>query len=201
YRLPQVIADVAASDETTVDVQRMGVPIDLEEPITDDPEAPYGFDYDDPENIDFWWERGAQTAWQVVPYTIDTLTEHDLWESSFFQPFAPLRDLVGDDDDAAQALARQLAPSLGFGLLSEVDSYTYRSPEVMLSTAQDHRPGVFAQQVHAWQATFDEDAIAFTTQPRSQPEVGTEWPDSDGWWTGNGAMPRSAQQGAAAIHL
>lgn len=201
YRLPQVLADVATSDETTVDLQRMGVPVDLTEPITEDPEAPYGYDYDDPDNVPFWWERGAQTAWQVVPTTIDTLDRYDLWESSFFQPFAPLRDLVGDDDDAARALARQLAPTLGFGVLSEVHSYTYRSPDVMLSTAQDHRPGVFLQQVHAWQATFDEDAIAFTTQPRGEPEVGTEWPDSDGYWTGTGSMPRSAQQGAAAIHL
>jgi hypothetical protein len=201
YRLPQVIADVAASDETTVDVQHMGVPLDISAPVTPDPEAPYGYDFEDPENVPFWWERGAQTAWQVVPTTIDTLTEHDLWESSFFSPFAPLRDLVADDDEAARALAQQLSATLGFGLLSEVDTYTYRSPDVMLSTAQDHRPGVFGQQYHAWQATFDEDAIAFTTQPRGEPEVGSEWPDSDGYWTGTGSMPRSAQQGGAAIHL
>lgn len=201
YRLPQVIADIASSDETTVDVQRMGVPLDISGPVVEDPEAPYGYDFDDPENVPFWWERGAQTAWQVVPLTIDTLTEYDLWESEFFAPFLPLRDLVADDDEAARSLAAGLSDTLGFGLLSEVDTYTYRSPEVMLSSAQDHRPGVFGQQYHAWQATFDEDAIVFTTQPRGEPEVGTEWPDSDGYWTGTGSMPRSAQQGAAAIHL
>jgi hypothetical protein len=31
--------------------------------------------------------------------------------------------------------------------------------------------------------------------------VGTQWPDDDGYWTGTGSMPRSAQHGAAAIHL
>jgi hypothetical protein len=201
YQLPQVIADIAASDETTVATERMGVPLDVASPVEADPEAPYGYDFDDPENVPFWWERGAQTAWQVVPTTIDTLTEYDLWESQFYAPFLPLREVVGDDDAAAQDLAQSLQASLGFGLLTEVDSYTYRSPEVMLSTAQDHRPGVFAQQEHSWQATLDEQAIVFTTQPRNEPEIDDSWSDNDGYWTGTGVTPRSAQHGAAAIHL
>lgn len=201
YRLPAAIAAVAASDETSVDVQQMGVELDVDAPVTDDPPHPEGYAFDDPEAVPFWWERGAQTAWQVVPQTIDTLDEHDLWESEFFAPFQPLASTVGDDDDAARALAQSLSETLGFGLLTEVDTYTYRSPDVMLSTAQDHRPGVFSDQQQSWQATLDEDAIVFTTHPKDEPEVGTEWPDGDGWWTGTGSTPRSAQQGAAAIHL
>ena len=139
--------------------------------------------------------------WQTVATTIDTLDEHDLWESDFFAAFAPLRDLVGDDDDAARQLVHTYSSVLGFGLLSEVNTITYRTDDVMLSTAQDHRPGVYGEQYHAWQATLDEDALVFTTHPRTEPEIGTEWPDSDGWWTGTGSMPRSAQHEAAGIHL
>jgi len=201
YRLPEVIERIARSEETTVDRQHMGVPLDPLAPVEPDPEAPFGYDFDDPDNVPFWWERGAQPVWQVVPLTIQTLDEHDLWESQFYAPFLPLRDLVGDDFDAARELAHSLAPVLGFGLLTEVDTYTYRSPDVMLSTAQDHRPGVFSDQFHAWQATLDEDAIVFTTHPKEEPEAGTEWPDSDGYWTGTGSIPRSAQHGAAGIHL
>lgn len=124
------------------------------------------------------------------------LDRHDLWESDFFQPFQLLRDAVGGDAAAAQALA----PMLAFGFLSEVNSYTHRSPDVMLSTAQSYRPGDFGEQYHAWQATLDEEAVVFTTHPTNEPEVGTEWPDSDGCWTGTGSMPRSAQQATAAIH-
>lgn len=200
YRLPEVIRRVARSDETSIDRQHMGVPLDISAPVEPDPEAPFGYDFDDPDNVTFWWERGAQTAWQVVPLTIDTLDTHDLWESQFYAPFLPLRDLVGDDDDAARDLAQSLSSSLGFALLSEVDTYTYRSPEVMLSTAQDYRPGVFGDQYHVWQATLDEDALVFTTQPTQDAEPGDSWPDSDGYWTGTGSTPRSTQQGAAAIH-
>ncbi len=201
YRLPEVIRRIATSDAVTIDRERMGIALDPMAAIDLDAPAPYGYDFDDPDNVAFWWERGAQTTWQGVALTLATLTEHGLWESEFFSPFIALRDLVDNDPVQARPLARDLAPMLGFGLLTEVDSYTYRSPEVMLSTAQNHRPGMFADQHHAWQATFDEQAIVFTTHPKNEPEIGSEWPDGDGYWTGTGSMPASAQQGTAAIHV
>jgi len=201
YRLPEVIRRIATTDAVTVDRERMGVPLDPSAPVTPDPKPPYGYSFDDPDTVEFWWDRGAQPVWQTVATTIETLDRYDLWDSDFFSPFAPLRDSVGGDVDAARELARSLAPMLGFGLLTEVNSYTYRSPDVMLSTAQDHRFGMFSEQAHAWQATFDEQALVFTTHPKNEPEVGTEWPDGDGYFTGTGSMPSSAQQGTAAIHV
>ena len=101
----------------------------------------------------------------------------------------------------ARNLAHQLAPVLAFGLLSEVHTYTYRNADVMLSTAQDYRPGVFSEQSHSWQATLDEHAIVFTTQPKNEPQKGTQCPDGDGYWTGTGSMPRSAQLGTVSVNM
>jgi len=201
YRMPEVIRTIATSDATIIDRERMGVPLDPQAEIDLDAPAPYGYNFDDPANVAFWWERGNQATWQGVALTLETLTKYGLWESEFFQPFVPLRDIVGGDPEVARPLARDLAPMLGFGLLTEVNSYTYRSPQVMLSTAQNQRPGMFSDQHHAWQATLDEDATVFTTHPKNEPEIGTEWPDGDGYWTGTGSMPSSAQQGTAAIHV
>ncbi len=201
YRMPDVIGRIAKGTEPLIDQEHMNVPLDALAPVTPDPPAPYGIAFDDPENIPFWWERGAQTAWQVVPTTIATLNQHALWESQFYAPFKPLADLVGDDMDFAQDLAQSLAPVLTFGLLTEVHTYTYRTADVMLSTAQDYRKGLFSEQTHTWQATLDEHAIVFTTHPKNEPQVGTQWPDEDGYWTGNGSMPRAAQHGAVSINV
>lgn len=201
YRMPEVLQRVAASDEPMIDREHMNVPLDPLAPVTADPEAPYGYDFADPDNVGFWWERGAQTAWQVLPLTLDTLDEYGLWESQFFSPFKPLADAVADDRVAAQELAQTVAPMLAFALLSEVDTYTYRTRDVMLSSAQDHRAGQFGDQHHAWQATLDAEALVFTTHPKNEPFTGADsWPDGDGYWTGSGSLPRSAQRGAAAIH-
>jgi hypothetical protein len=200
YRMPEVIRRVATSTEPMVDREHMGVPLDPHAPVTDDPEAPFGVDFDD-ENVDFWWDRGALTVWQVVPLTLRIAEQHDLWETDFFKPYEALVSLTGGDPRAAQELAQRLAPMVAAGLLSEVDTITYRTGDVMLSSAQDYRPGDFGEQYHAWQATLGERAVVFTTHPKEEPEVGTEWPDGDGYWTGTGSMPRSAQHGSAAIHI
>jgi hypothetical protein len=202
YEVPSVIRAVAASTEPMIDKERMGVPIDVEQaPLEPDPPAPYDIAWDDPDNVAFWWERGALTAWQVVPLTLATADQYGLWETDFFKPFAGLRDITGGDPEVAQSLAHGLGRIINIGLLSEVDTYTYRSAHSMLSTAQDYRAGSYGHQYHAWQATLDEGAIVFTTHPASEPREGDRWVDADLYWSGTGSMPRSAQQGTAAIHL
>jgi hypothetical protein len=132
---------------------------------------------------------------------MDTLDATGLWESDFFKDFKPLADLTGGDRLVAQNLAQSLQAMIGFALLTAVDTYTYRSDSVMLSTAQSYRPGTASEQHHISQATLDEQAIVFTTHPKNEPQSGTQWPDDDGYWTGNGSLPRAAQHGALSISL
>ncbi len=202
YRMPAVIKRVASSNNPMVDRERMGVPLDITAPVTPNPIAPYGYDFDDIDNVDFWWERGAQPAWQIADITIDTIDAYDLWDTPTFEQFQPLRDLVGDDRDAARALLQSLSPTLSFALLNEANTVTYRDRHTMLSTVNDFRPGTYSDQHHVWQATLSEDAIVFTTLPKNEPfEGATSWPDADGYWTGSGALPRSAQHGRTSISL
>lgn len=202
YRPPEAVRRVATSERTYEDRTHMGAPLDLDEPFTTSPSSQVpGVSYDDPDDIPFWWERGALTAWQTVPATLATIDRHDLFETSLFRPFKPLVDATGGDPAVARQLAYELRCMINIGVLSEVDTVTWRSPDAMLSSAQDYRPGCFGHQYHAWQATLDEDAVVFTTLPGNEPRPGDEWVDADLYWSGTGAMPRSAQSGPAAIHL
>jgi hypothetical protein len=203
YRLPAVLERVAQSEETFVDRERMGVPLDLEQPFAAAPDSPAGApSFADPEAIPFWWERGALTAWQVVPATLATIEERGLWETDLFSPYRALADVAGGDPAVAQQLAHSLRCTINVRLLTAVDTITYRSAHAMLSSAQDHRPGCFGDQYHAWQATLDEDAVVFTSHPGNEPREGEDrWPDGDLYWSGAVTMPRTAQHGAAVINL
>ena len=201
YRLPEVIRRIAVSTKTTIDRERMGVKFNPNAPVDLTAPAPYGFDFNDPKNLAFWWERGSQTTWQGVEATLNTLTKNNLWNTEAFSPFIPLRDLVHNNPVEARPLAQRLAPMLALGVLAEVNTYTYREPDVMLSSAQDYRFGMFSQQAHAWQATLDEKAIVFTTHPKNEPRVNAQWPDGDGYFTGSGSLPATAQQGPASINI
>lgn len=215
YRLPQVVYDIANTDVEMVDRTRMGVSIDLDGPLVpsatdpygwERPEAPFGRDFDDPENVTFWWERGALTAWPFVPLTLDTIDQYDLWDVSSFQQFDGLRGIITNPDgttnyNLAIQLAHTLRDVINVGLLEEINSYTYRTGDVMLSSAQSYRPGAHGNQYHAWQATLGSRAVVFTTHPGNEPRTGNRWVDPDLYWTGTGSMPYTAQEGPAAIHI
>jgi hypothetical protein len=75
----------------------------------------------------------------------------------------------------------------------EVNLYTYRTPDYMLSTAQDYRKGYGGDQQHIWQATLGQDAVCFSTHPAKIEGV------TPNYWAGSGLLPRAAQYKNVAI--
>jgi hypothetical protein len=71
-----------------------------------------------------------------------------------------------------------------------VNKVTYRTPDYMLSSAQDYRPGDKGRQEHIWQATMGPDACVFVTHPSNSSEADVHQPN---FWRGNAVLPRVAQ--------
>ena len=72
----------------------------------------------------------------------------------------------------------------------EVNKVTYKTPDYMLASAQDYRPGERGYQEHVWQATLSPEAVVFVTHPPCLSEDGSHRPN---FWRGNVALPRVAQ--------
>ena len=72
----------------------------------------------------------------------------------------------------------------------EVNKVTYKTPDTMLCSAQDHHPGERGVQQHIWQATLGPDAVVFVTHPPCLSEENSHRP---GFWHGNVILPRVAQ--------
>ena len=75
-----------------------------------------------------------------------------------------------------------------FGGAWEVNKVTYKTPDYMLSSAQDYRSGGRGNMQHIWQATLGPDAVVFVTHPPFLAESG-----SPNFWVGNLVLPRVAQ--------
>jgi hypothetical protein len=69
----------------------------------------------------------------------------------------------------------------------KVNIYSYRTPDYMLSSAQDFLKGFGGDRQHLWQATLGPNAICFTTHPA---QASGPTPN---YWCGNGVNPRIAQ--------
>jgi len=72
----------------------------------------------------------------------------------------------------------------------EINKVTYKTPDYMLASVQDYRPGEKGYQQHIWQATFGPDAIVFVNHPPVISEDGAHRPN---FWAGNYILPRVAQ--------
>ena len=79
-------------------------------------------------------------------------------------------------------------PDADFTAMTQVNIYTYRTPDYMVSVAQDYRKGKRGFQQQIWQATLAGQAIVHTSQPGAL-NVGRLRPD---YWHGNETMPRAA---------
>lgn len=177
-----------------VEKARHSLKLDPLAPVTPNPEGPMGLAFDDHDNLMTWWGMAALTPWQTVVETTDEMTKYNLWASELFSDFKPFQAIVqAESPETVRSLARRLAPQLNIGLLSEANTYTWRSGGAMLSTVQDFRKGQASQQHHVWQATFSPDAQVFTTHPRVATQPGVAWHENTDDWTGNASLPRSAQ--------
>jgi hypothetical protein len=77
-----------------------------------------------------------------------------------------------------------------------VNTITYRTPNFMLSSAQDYQPGKPGRREHIWQATLGPKCNIFTNHPGCSSEEDAHYPN---YWAGNGSLPRVAQYKATLI--
>jgi hypothetical protein len=71
-----------------------------------------------------------------------------------------------------------------------IDKVMYRTPDTMLSSVQDYRPGMPGAREHIWQATLGTSAIVFTNHPACSSFDEARQPN---YWRGNATLPRVAQ--------
>ncbi len=203
YRAPQLLVDMATAAGPSVVRERHGVHFDYHQPLTENPEAPYGKDFADPENLTFWWSLGAVGMWPLAATGVAAADEFRLWETELFEQVSLIAAINDYDPDKLRAWIHPRSAVINFGFLAEAHTYAYRNDKVSLATVIDHRAGEMRDQAHAWQAAIDEHAMVFTNHPVTELEESTEWRDDGrpGYWTGEACMPRSAQHERTAVHL
>jgi hypothetical protein len=72
----------------------------------------------------------------------------------------------------------------------EVNKVTYKTPDFMLCSAQDYRPGEAGRCEHVWQATLGPNAVVFVNHPACSNVRDVCYPN---FWAGNRVLPRVAQ--------
>jgi hypothetical protein len=183
YRLPRVIYDIAGDAERPLTINRQRMGIRLAEA------ARWGLSYDDMDSGAHFLTLEAYLHPKTVNLVLGMFDAYRWWDNQFFAPFKPYRRLIGvlRSLGLMPVLARLFEKDLCRNTRDEVNLYTCRTPDYMLSSAQDYRGGFGGDQQHIWQATLSPTAVCFTTHPGHSKNT------SAGYWVGSGTLPRVAQ--------
>jgi hypothetical protein len=191
YKIPLVIHEIANDTSYTKmsNLQRMGLNMDEVEN--------YGLNVNLLEDGMTFLSLEAYCHPRTIDLTMQMFDEYNWWENSFFKPFAKYKGLLTflRNTGLLPATAKMFNKDLNRNTRTEANIYTFRTPDYMLSSAQDYKKGYGGDQQSIWSAVLDEESIVFTTHPVDS-KGGT--PD---YWTGSGNLPRVGQYENVAIIL
>jgi len=189
YRMPQVLYEIATdfNRPEILNKQRMGIRLkDAKR---------WGLDFNRLEDGMLFCSLEAYSDPRTINLFVRMLDKYNWWENEFFVRVKERRKLVeiGARLHVLPLVAWLFRRDVQRNHREEANICTYRTPDYMLSSAQDYRRGYGGDQQHVWQATLGQDAVCFTTHPALCDER------SPGYWVGSGDLPRVAQVKNVAI--
>jgi hypothetical protein len=133
----------------------------------------------------------------VINNTMEYIAKNKMFTNDFLNDFKliniwPLRALRLLD-----TVSEMLQPSTNGVAIERANVYTYQTNDYMMSTAQAHQAGDYADQQAVSSINLSNEVSIFTTQPAKIPRrSGTPT-----YWTGNGRMAYSIQEKNVLVEL
>jgi hypothetical protein len=183
YQLPRVLFEIANDQGRTemLNRQRVGIQVDQA--------GWWGLKPRKLEDASHLLTLEAYFHPQVVNSFVKMANRYSWWENQLFQPLAKRKGLFKTMHmlRLLPLFTRLFEEDLSRTTREQANLYTYRTPEYMLSSAQDYHKGYGGHQQHLWQATLGRGAVCFTTHPARH-----NGPPPN-YWSGSGFLPRVAQ--------
>lgn len=173
YVCPKAILAAAAAP-TGIQTNRERMSIDVADAKY------YGVDPADFDNIMFFWGQQTYSDRLTIENSLKVFPTWN-WMTNRVRAYYERYKL--HDEAGAPCVD---APD--FTAMTQVDIYTRRTPDYILSCAQDFRKGRMGYQQHPWTASMGGKAVIFTTNPAS-----TEYSNRPNCWAGNLTLPRAVQ--------
>ena len=191
YRVPDVIQEIASADGARQIRTSQGR--DVAEALAD---VSYRH-RDAPEPVRFLeqvltaWGQQAYVTPETVSITLRALNRYGLTRNRFMSPLSGYAKVKSPA--VQRATLRAMNPIVTGTALHRANVFTYRTPNYLISSAQQYRPGEFGDQQHLWHAAFPGGITIFSTHPGSSLLTGEARPPSPSAWVGNGVNPAIGQ--------
>lgn len=186
YEIPAVIRDIAR-DEGDIEIKdSMG--LDLSE---------IKREFEDTRDIDtagmYLWAMEAFTNPESIEMALKIFNAWHLQTNGFLKDLKMVNIPILRKLHLLPLIVRLLRPATNGIAIQRADTYTYKTDSYMMSTAQAHHPGFFADQQHIWQLTLSPSLSVFATHPACEFFDDQARNFSPSYWVGSGRLPHSFQ--------
>jgi hypothetical protein len=147
------------------------------------------------------WAMEAFSNDIIIDNTLAYLRANNMLGNEFLHDFnafnlSILRYTVG-----LSALSRKLNPVTNGTAIQRANTYTYKTPDYMVATAQAYHPGTFGDQQHLWNAVLSRQVSVFTTHPAKPLSDEGALSGSPGYWVGSGRFPHVVQDRNVVLNI
>ncbi|MBN2557344.1 MAG: hypothetical protein JXB33_01170 [Clostridia bacterium] len=139
------------------------------------------------------WAMEAFTNSGVIANSIKYIDEHSMFSNEFLNDFKLINITLLKKLNLLPLVSKALNPVTNGVAIQRADTYTYRTTDYLLATAQSHHPGDYGDQQHPWGATLSNEVSIFNSHPAKPLSDRGALSGSPGYWVGNGRMPHSVQ--------
>lgn len=185
YKVPEVIKKIASDPSMSVIKDSMG--LDLKEVKQEMPQ------HDLHERGMFLWAMEAFTNEQSINMTMDMYNAWNLKENNFLRDLNQVNIPILRRLGLLPLVVKILNPATQGVAIERANTYTYKTKDYMMSTAQQYHPKFFGDQQHIWQATLPKQVSVFSTHPGSPMFDDAARNFSPAYWVGNGINPDAIQ--------
>ena len=131
------------------------------------------------------WAMESFTNPETVGNTLAYCRRHRLFGNANFKYLRFFNIAALRCSGLLPALMKALNPFTHGIALERANTYIYKTPHYLQSTAQAYRPGTHGNQQHVWNVHFGPFAV-FASNPLAEP-------GHKRYWTGSGVLPAAAQ--------
>ena len=186
YEIPAVIRDIARDEDDIEIKDSMG--LDLFE---------IKREFEDTRDIDtagmYLWAMEAFTNPESIEMALKIFNAWHLQTNGFLKDLKMVNIPILRKLHLLPLIVRLLRPATNGIAIQRADTYTYKTDSYMMSTAQAHHPGFFADQQHIWQLTLSPSLSVFVTHPACEFFDDQARNFSPSYWVGSGRLPHSFQ--------
>jgi hypothetical protein len=185
YEVPSVIKNIGYDHENVVIKASNGLDVsELEEERLVGQET---------NQIMMQWAMEAFTNPEVIQETMTYIHKNQMLSNEFLNDFRWIDLSILRWTKLLPIISKQLNMVTDGVAIQRANTYTYRTDDYMMATAQAYHPGGFGDQQHIWTATIDGEVSIFTTHPAKSFSEEGALSNSPSYWVGNGRNPYSVQ--------